>query len=233
MAIHILAMVLGLLVFVGIGMVEDPRRPLYPRGLVIGVFGRMGAGKTLYSTEVARRYLAAGYTVWANYPIDFTALGLPEVEVITSWGEMVDLSGGLVLVDEAHLWAPSWDQKALTLGDRMLISQLRKRSLDLMVVSQHPARIAKTLRELLTDVIYTQAYRWGIFFVKTFDPDELGGSMTRVGKTSAKPMRIRLTRINSIVAAAYQTMGTVAVSSALVDRVDKRPAGGSDTDDSE
>ena len=187
---------------------DDSWSAVAPVGRVVGVFGKMGSGKTLYASGVALRYLRAGYEVFANYDLDFSGFGY-SVRRVDRLSDIRDCSRGVVIFDEAHILAPSWDNKALSMADRLLISQVRKRGLDVYVVSQHPARIAKVLRELLTEVVFVERLFSAAFVVKIYDPDDVAGSMTGVGKVKAKPERWSISLMDRVAAASYQTYAIV------------------------
>lgn len=199
--VHLLFVVLGVLLLVVRLMFADPYSYPFSPGSVVGVFGRQGSGKSVYLTSLALAAALDGRPIAANYPIDFGSLPVDFV-FFRSWSELDSLRGRVILLDEAHLWAPSWDNSALSTSNRALLSQLRKRRCSFVYAAQHPARVAKTLRELSTDVVL--ANRIGVFLMlRYFDPDEFG--LVSAPKSGVKPLQFRLSPLDSLVITMYDT----------------------------
>lgn len=186
--VHWVELCFGLALIVG-SSAAAPRMPALVPGRVYGVVGRMGTGKTLLVTSWAMNYAMVTHRrIVANFGLSCAD------QVVHSWAEAYELRDCLFILDEAHLWASSNSQKALTLQGRQFISQLRKRGVCLVWVSQHENRVAKALRELTTDIVQCTKY-FGFHVVVFRDPDDpkanLGWSLARVDPIVASLYRTR------------------------------------------
>jgi hypothetical protein len=138
-------------------------------GWITGVVGRMGQGKSLYIMTLAKKHLRYGGTVISNFAIDTSVTGgdwiefrgwvaLLEALVVRLEAAPLDKDGrpwvqpALVLLDEAHLYAPA---NGMVLPDvaRWILSHLRKLRAEMMWCSQHESRVASALREQTAEIV--------------------------------------------------------------------------------
>lgn len=191
------ALTIGVLLLVG-AFASAPSLPALEPGRVVGVVGRMGTGKTLLVVgwAIALRRLRPHSRIVTNFGLDCAD------QVVSSWAEVYELRDCVFILDEAHLWASSNSSKALNLQGRQWISQLRKRGVVLVWVSQSQARVAKALRELTTD-LWVCRKMWGYHIVIMRDPDN----------EDAKPLGWSLRRLDLDAARAYRTRDDVPIPS--------------------
>ena len=122
------------------------------------------------------------------------------VETFDGWEAMLEIEDADITVDEAHLYAPSWDTKALPAPARWYLSHLRKLNVNMTWVSQHEDRTAKTLRDLTNEVVVHQVFYFGaMWFVgKHYEPE----NVRKKGKATWRTWR----RFRLSVASTYDTL---------------------------
>jgi len=122
------------------------------------------------------------------------------VSTFDGWEAMLEVEDADITVDEAHLYAPSWDTKALPAPARWYLSHLRKLGVNLTWVSQHEDRVAKTLRDLTNEVVVHQAYNFGAlwFLGKHYEPETVRKKDKHTWKTWK--------RFRMAVASTYDTL---------------------------
>lgn len=142
--------------------------PSVREGWITGVVGRMGQGKSLYVMTLAKRHLETGGTVISNFRIADPLKGdwiefrgwVPLLEVLVTRLENAPRDEGgrprvqpaLVLLDEAHLYAPA-NREVLPEVARWVLSHLRKLRSEMMWCTQHEARVASALREQTSEIV--------------------------------------------------------------------------------
>ena len=95
-----------------------------------------------------------------------SVLGPDLVSTFDGWEAMLEVEDADITVDEAHLYAPSWDSKALPAPARWYLSHLRKLGVNLTWVKSHEDRTAKTLRDLTNEVVVHQVFYFGsVWFI--------------------------------------------------------------------
>jgi hypothetical protein len=122
------------------------------------------------------------------------------VSTFDGWEAMLEEEDCDVTVDEAHLYAPSWDSKALPAPARWYLSHLRKLGVNMTWVSQHEDRTAKTLRDLTNEVVVHQVFYFGaVWFIgKHYEPENVRKKNKHTWKT--------YNRFKMSVAATYDTL---------------------------
>jgi len=144
-------------------------------GEVVGVVGRPGSGKTYWCVRLAYSRLKAG----ANVATNFTMTLPPELaarwQPFTGWEDLMDLHDCVVIIDEAHLMAPSHKSWSLPDEARWKLSQCRRFGLDVYWVSQHESRVNIALRQLTNYVWMCNSFRHGKSFrARCYEPEKLG-----------------------------------------------------------
>jgi hypothetical protein len=187
--------------------------------LIVGV---LGAGKTYCAVHDALADLSAGRRIVSNFKIQppevwewgrrrCTRSELPPVESIESWEQFLELEDCHCVLDEAQLWAPSYDPKALSGPVRYKLSHMRKDGMRLSLVTQHEERAARMLRDLCTDLIRMQAS--GVlrrsFTARHYEPED-------ARRKGAAPLAKRRLRFDPLVAGSYRTLEAAGFP-ALVD----------------
>jgi hypothetical protein len=123
------------------------------------IIARPGHGKSFVCTSIARRNLARGRRVFANYTIKGATL--------FTLDELADLPPGVVIIDEAASWFHSrrWNQ----MGDELLgkWNQTRKAGWELFIATQHEANLDTVIRRNIQYGWLLEA-RWSNLTV--FDP---------------------------------------------------------------
>lgn len=110
--------------------------------MIDGYVGRPGCGKTYTLTERALRAANSGRDVFTNFPVAHKRVWL------FGPNDLLHLTPGLVIIDEAHLWFPS--RKSLQLPTSWLagLSQTRKNGWDLIWSAQHESRVDRIIRDV-------------------------------------------------------------------------------------
>lgn len=151
--------------------------PSVREGWTTGVVGRMGQGKSLYCMTIAHRHLKSGGTVVCNFRVDDSQLAgtvvefrgwVPLLEVLVERlegaprgeGGRPDVRPALVLLDEAHLYAPASGQ-VLPEVARWILSHLRKLRCELMWCSQHEDRVSVGLRQQTAELVLVKRSQLG------------------------------------------------------------------------
>jgi len=209
-------------------VIRRRRRPLVPTGQVIGVVGRMGAGKSVFATRYALRVLASGVDVAANYTIEVPE-GLPGRFIpFSGWNDIADLHDCVLIIDEAHLYAPSHQHRNFPMIARTSLAFARKRNMDVVWCSQHEDRVNRTLRDLTTSMVLCRRLRPGVHSAEWFEPENFR-------KPGESFLRERF-RLDPAVRAAFSTSEVIAVdeyalqgdaSAAAVRRSERRVVFGS------
>jgi RecA/RadA recombinase len=161
------AVVLGLLV-VWLDHRKDKNKK-HKGGQVIGVVGRMGSGKSYFAVKMAYNRLLAGVTVVTNFTMHFDHL--PNGEALaknwrqfSGWDQFAELENAVVIIDEAHLYAPSSKHIDFPMIARFKMSQARKFKLDVYWISQHEDRVNRTLRDLTSMIFVCESFFGGTTF---------------------------------------------------------------------
>lgn len=195
-------------------------------GKLVAHVGRLGTGKSytaaynvLEGVKAGRRQVTSfdigiprqywkdefGTGVWHNRinerTGETTEVFRPDlVSTFDGWEAMLEVEDADITVDEAHLYAPSWDSKALPAPARWYLSHLRKLGVNLTWVSQHEDRTAKTLRDLTNEVVVHQVFYFGsVWFIGNhYEPENVRKKNKRTWRTYR--------RFRMAVASTYDTL---------------------------
>lgn len=139
-------------------------------GIVVGIIGRMGAGKSYAAVRMALDRLERGVDVCSNFTIDTTKL---KTKNPGNWRpfygleDFATLRDCVVIIDEADLYAPSHQHLYFPPEARMAFKFARKHRLDIYWLTQHEDRVNKTVKALTNVMRLTEAYFGGRMFVVT------------------------------------------------------------------
>jgi hypothetical protein len=188
--------------------------PVGGSGRVVGIVGRMGSGKSYFAVRMAYRRLLAGANVCTNFTMQFEQLcdraGCEHEDCIAAqlagrwrrfvgWEQLIELEDCIVIVDEAHLYAPS--NKTLSFPDdaRWKLSMARKYRLDLYWLTQHENRVNTVLKDL-TNMMYVCAswFSAAFFTAKGYEPEHM--------RRKDKHIDRKVYRFNLKIAKLYNTL---------------------------
>lgn len=144
-------------------------------GLVIGVVGRPGSGKTYFAARTAYERLEAGARVVTNFSMTLPPEWEGRWQQWSGWDDVGRLQDCVVVLDEAHLIAPSTQGFALPDVARWWLSQVRRFGCEMIWISQNEMRVSKTLRDLTNYIWVANSYRHGKSFkLRLYEPEKLG-----------------------------------------------------------
>lgn len=114
------------------------------------ISGKLGSGKSLFLVALA--YINTERTVFANFPIN-----LPNCKILEAFNlELIDF-GSLAFIDEGYI---NLDSREFSLLENKVLTkkllQVRKRGLEVYIVSQLPRMIDVRVRELINSFIYAK-----------------------------------------------------------------------------
>ena len=175
----------------------------------MAVVGPRGWGKTLYVVQRIVDHLTAGGRVVTNVSVEGSYSG--ELIKADHWGAVWEAQSALVVIDEAHLWAPSWDWKALNSVDRFSLTNGRKSETETILVTHHVERLAATLRALLTEVAVCNRPRGRMFSAKVFQVED-------AYKARARALRSLYWYRSDGLSAAYDTAEVVPYAAGIDER---------------
>jgi hypothetical protein len=146
-----------------------------------------------YGSDTPKRVIeAVGPGTWDNHVNERTGelanrFRPARLHTFDGWEQLMELEDCHVVLDEAHLYAPSWDPKALPAEVRWFLSHLRKYGVDMTYITQHEDRVAKTLRDLANEVVVWQSFYLGAqwFIGKVYEPEKV----KRKGEHTARLVR--------------------------------------------
>lgn len=186
-------------------------------GMVVGVVGRMGSGKSMFAVRMAYKRLMAGANVASNFSMTFDHLcavkGCEHEDKDTcvsarlasrwrrfvGWEQIVELEDCVVIVDEAHLYAPSNKGASFPDDARWKLSMARKYRIDLYWITQHEARVNSVLKDL-TNMMFVCNSWFGaaVFTAKGYEPENM--------RRKDKHIQRVIYRFNAKVAKLYNTL---------------------------
>jgi hypothetical protein len=113
---------------------------------VIAYVGARGSGKTLYATATAVTYSKQDYQIFTNYHLfnvkNHRLINFKDLSAFPEW-----LRDGIIIMDEMHIGADSYNFLHKDVRDiTKFITQLRKRNLMFIYITQDFSSIAKRLR---------------------------------------------------------------------------------------
>jgi hypothetical protein len=149
------------------------------------------------------------------------------VTPFNGWEALLEEEDCDVTIDEAHLYAPSWDSKGLPAPARWYLSHLRKLGIDLTWVSQHEERTAKTLRDLTNEIVVHSVFYFGaMWFVGRHYEPEFVRKKNKHTWTSRQRFHLRVASCYDTLQCSEFTGLSEPVDVALVKELaDRRNAG--------
>lgn len=125
------------------------------------------------------------------------------------WEQFAELEDAVVIIDEAHLYAPS--NKSLVFPDvaRFKMSQARKFGLDVYWVTQHENRVNSILKDLTNMMFVCRSWMSGTgFTVKGYEPEHM--------RKKGKHLERQMYRLNVEMAGLYNTLEILAADDHLM-----------------
>ena len=124
---------------------------------IIAYVGNKGAGKTYLMSVDCNFAIEHGVSVWANY-------ALKGAHYFTDLDEILNVTNGIVAVDELNSLMPASRWQAAKIDHMNLFSQSRKGDLDLFYTSQSFTGVVNRVRDItdeiwLLDYMFRQKYR--------------------------------------------------------------------------
>lgn len=108
--------------------------------MIEGVVGYPGTGKTYYALHRAKKEMARGRAVYANFAIEGANTITPQT--------LFDVEpGAFVILDEAQNWFGSRNWKDFGNSYMEFFSQTRKKEYGLLWISQDVSSVDKTIRD--------------------------------------------------------------------------------------
>jgi hypothetical protein len=119
------------------------------------IMGAPGTGKTQLMAKLTREMLRKGVKVWSTEPIE----GAMKFDIKTDPMKF-NMQDGLVIIDEAGLYADSRDWKGFTTQQTMFFKLHRHLGLHIAVLSQDKEDADKRIRDLATKIYVLK--KWSI-----------------------------------------------------------------------
>ena len=143
-------------------------------GSVTGIVGKMGAGKSYAAVRIAENRLRRGVDVCSNFEMHLDSDRYPgKWEPFRGWDQFAELRDCVVIIDEAHTYAPSHQHIRFPMIARWALAHARKHGVDVFWISQHEDRVNRSLRDLTTSMVLTEAWLGGKFFrVREWEPED-------------------------------------------------------------
>ncbi|NYI41411.1 zonular occludens toxin domain-containing protein [Demequina lutea] len=192
---------------------------LWP-GMIRGVIGAMGSGKSLEGVKRAVGKHRAGVDVYSSTPLTIDGEDCP---VVTP-ENLMKVKNGFILLDEVHLWLPSRRSLKTPLVWLEWMSQIRKEGVrvEILWTAQVWNRLDVALRDLTLYV--TKAERWNLGLVeayvyKTFAEDQF---------PRGKYMKREIVRRSRTASGAYSTDYKIERAGHLRDERDPYDGGARD-----
>lgn len=119
------------------------------------------------------------------------------------WEQIAELQDAVVIIDEAHLYAPSLDPRAIPDMAKWKMTMARKYRLDIYWLSQHESQVNRILRENLSNYIFVCSSWFGGFFftAKGWEPHNL--------RRHRKHLERKAYRFQQHVADLYDTLQVI------------------------
>jgi hypothetical protein len=139
--------------------------------MLVGVFGDMGSGKTLYMTHYCLKYYCDQgryQSAQSNYHITSPDPSRP-VALLTHehFKTLENLTDALVIIDEAYLWLDS--RRSASKANRdvsYLVLQSRKRGFDILYAAQVRSSVDLRLRDLSEMWVYCEKQENGFHYTE-------------------------------------------------------------------
>lgn len=174
------------------------------------IVGKPGTGKTYYLVAKAVKMLNKNRDVYSNFFIDIDKLEklgrLKKVHgKLTFWKsahDLIDIKQGVILMDECQIYFNSRQWKDLPESLQYKLQQHRKQGLDIWGAVQNLKRVEIVLRELVNWVYETKKI-FGIFIIKSYDPDD-------INKSTRRSYSFTISFFNKKLASCYDTFQEIA-----------------------
>lgn len=144
--------------------------------MIYGITGKPGAGKTYLAVDMAIKAMKKGVPVYSNLHI----FGARYASSIINF---LNVKKGLIIIDELNVEAGARNIKYLPPHVYRQWSQHRHRGINLIWTAQTINRIDIIMRELTNEVYECHSFANKIFWVMSYQPEELmtpmGSSMVR------------------------------------------------------
>lgn len=142
-------------------------------GSVTGIVGKMGAGKSYAAVRIAEDRMRRGVDVYSNFEMQLPPERYPgKWYPFRGWDQFAEIREAVVIIDEAHTYAPSHQHIKFPMIARWALAHARKHGVDVFWISQHEDRVNRTLRDLTTTMVLTEAWLGGKFFrVREWEPE--------------------------------------------------------------
>jgi len=127
--------------------------------MILGIFGELGSGKTLFLTIMGYKYHKKGYKVYSNYKTTFSEL--------IDYSKIVHykLDNCVLLLDEAHTFFDS--RESMSEVNRLLsyfFTQSRKRRTHIFYTSQLASAVDKRLRRITDIYVVAEKIKNGFMY---------------------------------------------------------------------
>jgi len=132
-----------------------------------------------------------------------------EWRMFRGWDQFAELENAVVIIDEAHLYAPS--NKSMVFPDvaRFKMSQARKFLLDVYWITQHENRVNSILKDLTNMMYVCRSFLTGaLFAVKGYEPEHM--------RKKGKHLERQAYRMNTHIAGLYNTLEILAADDHLM-----------------
>jgi len=147
-------------------------------GKIYIFYGKMGSGKTTNAMRQVLSFHARGAPVWVNFPI----LKLPPtVDSAPVYYEpdpegILEMRGGLYVLDEAYLTLNSRDWASLSKKVFTAFTHVRKLDMTVIIIAQSWMRIDKSIREVTSRARQFQgsAFFGRVYPFTEYEVDEVG-----------------------------------------------------------
>lgn len=176
-----------------------------------GYIGKPGSGKSYTLTAIVLQHARRGRDVFTNYPVAYDNVYLFGPD------DLLDLTPGLIVIDEAHLWFPA--RQSLRLPQTWLaeMSQTRKNGWDLLWAAQHEKRVDTVIRDISTWMWMCGAWLpWDghpmLFTAQSWEPEYF----RNMKKREVRKVR----RFRRDVAEAYETFAKLEVAQHTIQKHD-------------
>lgn len=217
-----LAMVVGSVLLLAAWKLSSRSSDLGGNGQVTGIVGRMGSGKSYMAVRMAERRMRTGSRVVTNFSMKLVCPDgkhrrrhcpcklAEQWRQWHGWEDFIGLEDAVVIIDEAHLMAPSLDPRCIPEVAKWKLSMARKYKLDLYWITQHEDRVTRTLRDLTNEIYVCSAWFGGLVFAAK------GYEASQVRKGGRHAVR-KMYRFKLATARLYDTLEIMAPDR-MVDR---------------
>jgi hypothetical protein len=143
--------------------------------------------------------------VCSNFHLDVEGLNVKgSWKPFYGWDQLAELRDCVVIIDEAHLYAPSHQHVNFPMLARWALAHSRKHGLDVYWISQHEDRVNRTLRDLTNEIRLSESFFGGKWFrVTAWTPEDL--------RKPKKHIRRSWYRMDVKIANRYDTTATIEV----------------------